>query len=301
MQQIKSGARPSKIDHRDYDYLKNKHPLVYAGVQAPPQFPTEYFTDCGLGHTHNQEVDDYSFTPFVPAQPSGCTNETTCSLATNLTNGLTIYRPDVLEKTTGANAAGGYDIRQSLLKAKGLGWIGDIFNIRAQGIIDFFDAFRLAIVSGAPEKRSVSVGTPWFPTWAAAAAGNSLTITPEGIFIYGAGGVKTGMMPAPTQQEIDMVKKNPRIFPWHNHQLDGWTNKNGIDVLRDESWQGTDKGEDGYLFYDRHTINMVLAISGTVGFTATRMTLPGVKPLPIDTTMVQWIVSFVRNLLGYSY
>ena len=100
-------------------------------------------------------------------------------------------------------------------------------------------------------------------------------------------------MPMPTQEELS----NQSGIPWHDSKLDGWTNSQdgGVLTYRDSSWQGT---EVGFVYFTREVINTVMSISGTVGFTATRSTVA--NPVPIDTTIVEYIVSFMRNLLGLS-
>jgi hypothetical protein len=293
---IKNGTYPNRVDHRDLDYIKSKHPRIYAGVESLPNFPSEYLCDAGKTMP-NQEILDSSFTPPVAPMPNGCTNETQADICTDLSNGTTIYRPDAVEAVTHANALGGIDIRTSLLAlVNSLKWIKNFFNIRATGLIDFFDAFRLAIVSGDPEKRSVSWGTPWFASWEAAAQGNTFSVNADGSFRIGAGGTKQFVMPMPSPQELTMIAKNPNAFPWHNSKLDGWVLVNGSPVLRDKSWQGTGVGQNGFIAFDRATINVVMGISGAVGYTGT---MEGTAtPQTIDVTIVQWIVSLVLNLFN---
>jgi hypothetical protein len=262
---MRNGTKPTRINHKDYDLFKT------FGMVAVPAFPAEYFCDAGLTMPNQNQVND-QFNPPVPPMPEGCTDYAQSEIATDLKGEL--KNPAILETVTNANAKGGIDIRVSLSAAKGLGWFTAFFNIIAKAPLDYFDAFRLAQISGAPEKRSISWGTPWFPSWELAAQ--------QGVAI----------MPMPTSQEL----ANVATLPWHNHKLDGFTSKNGVLVYRDKSWQGSGIGENGFIFFPREVINVVMTISGTVAYTATDMDFSA--PQRIDTTVVQWIVSLIRNLIG---
>jgi len=278
---IKHGARPTRIKHTDYDFL-NSHRL--GGVTAgDADFKDEYFADCGLWGVPNQDMLQ-TFAPtgqpsfIVPAIPFGCTDYGQAGLANDLTK--TLHNPMVLDAVTNANANHGCDIRTSLDAAVKIGWIKQYFNLVAKGAIDYFDTFRVAQVVGvnSKENRSITWGTPWFPSWEQAGL--------KGISI----------MPMPTDAEL-AAARNPRdtTLPWHDSKLDGWTTKNGILVYRDESWQGEGMGEDGFIFFPREVINMVMSIPGTVAFIATLSTIP--SPKTVDVTTLQWIVSILTGLM----
>lgn len=278
---MEHGTGPTYNDHRDYDYLPSMHPLIYAGIQAPPVFPDTYITDADDGQPNQNAVDVY-FTPSVEPMPFGCTNECTAQLAFDAAGGLIIFRPDAVEAITHANALGGYDVRLSLMAGVNqLKWLGAIFNVYDTGPLDYFDTFRLAQLSGGIEKRSLSVGFPWFPSWEYAAQ--------NGVFV----------MPMPTPDEIIAITKNIRAFGWHNPKLGGWVQENGVPVYRCKSWQGLSVGRRGYIAYTRETINVVMALVGTVAFTGTRMTID--KPVTVNLNLMEKIASYMRNLLGYSY
>lgn len=277
---IKNGTKPTKIDHRDYDFHKSFGAL---NLKAIP-FPQEYNTDAGVTMP-NQEIDDYSFTPFVPAELSGCTNESTSDVATDLSNGSKIRRPDVVEAITHANALGGYDVRQSLLTGlqpnplnpKRLGWYSAIFNIRAIGQ-DFFDAIRDAMASGGTERRSVSIGTPWYPEFEPVGNGNGkMTLS--------------GIISEPANWSTDGM-------PWHNWKICGWKMIDGQVYLIGKSWQGAQYGDKGFCYFNRQIINHLMSIPGTVAFTATTGALPPIST--VNTTWLQWIISYARSLLPYS-
>ncbi len=266
---VKNGTRPTRQKHTDRDLFKS------FGAVIPPSFPDEYLCDSGLTML-DQNAD---------GEPYGCTNYSQADLATDLTG--KIHNPADLEAVTHANAKGGYDIRDSLDAArKILKWFTGYYNIRASGILDFFDAFRLAQLSVKDvEKRSITFGTPWFPSWEIAC--NSIDpSTGKHYFI----------MPMPTDAELKAIRSSSNTFGWHDSKLDGWTTRNGIVVYRDKSWQGTNIGENGFIAFDRATINTVMSIKGTVGYTGTNLIPTSIQT--VDMGLVAFIVSYVRSLLG---
>lgn len=265
---IRPGTKPTKIDHRDYDFQKS------FGSSTVP-FPAVYNTDAGVTMP-NQEVDDDSFNPVVLAEPSGCTNETTGDVANDLVNGKKIHRPDTLEAITHANAKGGYDIRQSLLAGKSLGWFTGIFNVRPIGQ-DYFDAFRTAMASGGTEKRSISIGTAWYPEFEPVGNGFG-KMTPNGIISEPANWSTDGM-------------------PWHNWKICGWKTIGEQVYLVGKSWQGRQYGDHGFCYFNRPIINKLMSMPGTCSFTATTGQLPPIST--VSVTWLQWLISYARSLLPY--
>lgn len=151
---MQSGTKPHRLKWFDRDYLKSFHPQLYAGIASYPQFPVEYLTD----HTEwlpNQDAD---------GQPNGCTNYAQTKIARIL--GTINAEPSQLENITHANANGGFGILDSIDAAiNSLGWFKWRYLIQTTGILDFFDTCRLAQVSGIPELRAISMGSPWFVSW----------------------------------------------------------------------------------------------------------------------------------------
>lgn len=254
------GTRPNKVDHRDYDYHKSFGTI---GIPTPPQFPPEYLTDANLWMP-NQDAPEPIFNN--PALPFGCTDYTQADLASDEVGRL--KNPMDLETLTHANADGGEDIRTSLDTAQKFGWFGAYFAIKAYAPMDYFDAIRLAISSGYPEKRSVSLGTPWWEIWEG---------TPT-----------TGIVATPLNFAIDGL-------PWHNHKVCGWKTINGVPYLISKSWQGANFGDKGLCYFDRALVNQLMAIPGTVAFTATQTIPPVIQT--IDMNVVRWLLS----LVGYRY
>ena len=268
---MKSGTRPTRIDHRDYDLIKSHR--LYGATTEDAQFADEYFADAGL-IMDNQEVTDTEFQPPTPPMPEGCTDFSTAGITTNLTK--QIHNPNDIEAVTHANAQGGYDIRSSLLAGRGIGWFRQFFNIKTNGVLDWFDTFRLAQLSGvcAGEIRSISWGTPWFPTWEQAANSGSY------------------VMPMPTHDELSNFKS----MPWHNSILDGWHTFNGVLVYRNESHQGNLIGDRGFIAFPREVINTVMSLPGTVAFTPSNT--PILNPVTITVSNLQWILSVMQNIIS---
>lgn len=248
---IKGGAKPTKLDHRDYSAKSLKF-----GAATP--FPPEYNTDAGLTMPDQDAAD----------LPYGCTDETTADLSTDLT--LAIKDPLTVENITHANANGGADVRTALLAGKQLGWFTGIFNIQALDGQDFFDAMRDAMLSGGTEKRSVSVGTPWY------AAFEKPDIN--------------GIVMAP----VDFTRVS---FTWHNWKICGWKTIGDQVYLVGKSWQGPNYANKGFAYFSRPLINNLMAVSGSAAFTATTGTLPAIQT--ITTTWLEWLMSYARTLLPY--
>lgn len=271
---IRHGTRPTRLKHNDYDYLKSRK---FGATRI--SFPDEFFADAGLTMpTQNAPCTD--FMPPTPAMPYGCTNFTDADLATDLTG--RIHNPNDVEAITHANALGGYDIRASLdaclpksiLHPERLGWFQQYFNIRARGVFDYFDAFRTAQLDGmvVNERRSITWGTPWFPSWQTAIEHGET------------------IMPMPSAAEI----KSAYSLSWHDSKLDGWTTKNGRLVYRDKSWQGSQIGDRGFVYFPREVINTVMKIKGTIACTPTNNPI---APLTVDVTTLQWLISIMHTLL----
>lgn len=260
---MKSGARPTKLDHRDWDFHKTFGSAKLAGVP----FPTGYNTDTGLTMP-NQDIENDYFAPPVPPLPYGCTDYCTSEVEGDLTLN-TPFSPMSIENLTHANADGGGDVRQSLLAGKSLGWFTGIFNVQAEGQ-DMFDAIRDAMVSGGAERRSVSIGTPWYPVFE--------EVGSDGILA----------MPA---------SLNTAGVPWHNWKICGWKTLGDQVYLVGKSWQGPNYGDHGFCYFSRSLINNLMNISGSVAFTTTSGQLPPIST--ISVTWLQWLISYARQLLPY--
>lgn len=263
---MNNGTRPLTTDHRDYDFHK-----TFSGT-VPAHFPEELILDAGLWMPSQYKPDPVFNNPPLPY---GCTDYTTADVCADQDGVL--YNPMFTEKLTGANAKGGYGIRESLQTAIDTGTQRkdglivkrlSYFNIKKYGNLDWFDSIRFAMLT--PDRRcTVSWGTPWFPQWEQAALSGIAIVPSHG-------------------------SENPYTLPWHNSKLVGWKTINGIPYLINKSWQGEKVGDKGYLSFSREEVNSVMEITGTCAFTVTNT--DGLDVRTIDTTFYEKIVSIIRNL-----
>ncbi len=201
--------------------------------------------------------------------PYGCTDCTSADLSTDATQN--IKNPYDLEEVTHANALGGYDIRKSLDAAMKMGWFSAYFNVRSHQL-DAFDTLRLAILSGGLELRSVSIGTPWYPIFE--------TVGDD------------GRLNAP--HTFDLTNAT-----WHNYACKGWVEKDGQPYLKIKSWQGPTYADKGFCYMSRALYNSLMMVPGSAAFTATT-----IKPdtiVTVDMGPIQWLLVYLKTLLGYAY
>lgn len=271
LQAIKQGGLwIPQLDHRDRDYLKSFHPEILVGAAKVPTFPDEYTTDAGLWVPNQNEVNPEF--PNTPPQPYGCTNFVTGDISADL-DGI-LKDPYIIEAITHANARGGYDVRESLKVAKTIGWITGFYNIKAYAPLDYFDAMRLAMLSGIPEKRSISVATPWYPVWQDdAVKKNAVMKMPDTLDYTGLG--------------------------WHNWKIGGWTKMNGSPIMKVKPLEGKGVGDNGVLYFDRSIINAVMGLKYAMAFTATHLTPKSIYK--VDMAAYDKLYSFLQTMLGLRY
>lgn len=265
---INHGTRPERLRRKDRDYIRSFHPEVFAGTAKYPEFPNEYLTDT-TGWLPDQNADGNGF---------ACTSYSTAKLARIL--GIVDAQFIQIENITNSNNLKGYGVLASIDMARRfLRWFQWRYTIQTTGMLDYFDAFRLAQVSGIPERRAISCGTPWFSSWERA--------------------VQMGqkIMPMPTPEELAQAHQNPNSLSWHNYILDGWSDAfpvaPGQLLYRADSWQGT----LDYLYFPREVINTVQNLYGTIAVTGTNMSSPNV----FTVTLPDWWKSLWHSWLGFSY
>lgn len=265
---MKNGSKPERLKWRDFDYILSFHKEIAFGTAAYPQFPKEYLTD-NTNWYPDQNTE---------GEPYGCTNYSSAKLALIL--GVGYATPQTLEAVTHANANRGYGVLASIDAARTvLKWFNWRYTIQAKGKLDYFDAFRLAQVSGLSEHRAISAGSMWFPSWEQAVlSGNRI-------------------MPMPTTDELKQAKNAGGPFPWHNYVFDGWSESfpiaPGMLLYRADSWQG-DKDP---IYFPREVINVVFDYYGTIAVTATSAQPPKIATVSLP----DWFWSFVNSWLGFRY
>ncbi len=269
------GTFPSRPPHTNYDYIKTHHPELYAGTRTlseelqiktgSPSFPDEYFTDSDpLFRNQNSE-----------GLPDACTSYATSAIAINL--GVSGATPQDLEAITHSNALGGFTLIGALdIARKILKWLTATYQVKAYQL-DYFDTFRLAQMSGIPEKRSVTLGMPWLPSTENAALSG------------------TKILPMPSQDELQRAINTPFQVVWHNPMLDGFTTINGQQVYRVKSWQGPSVD---YLYFTREYINTIMQNKYCVAYTATNTPIDGLTIQTIDMSIVDKWISYIRTWIG---
>lgn len=252
---IHNGAQPTRIDHRDYDLVKS------FGLTTVPDFPAELNLDNGLWNPDQNAM----------ALPFGCTGFTQADLCAD-EDGV-IYDPKDVYVNTPPYDDGGRDIRAALdtVRKRGVRKYLSLdapgnkrtayFNIRAKPPLDWFDCFRLSLLSTKDEKRSISIGTPYFPEFV---------------------GTADGILPMP--RDFNVARAS-----WHNFKICGFTTKNGQVYLVGKPWTGQ------YTYISRPLINQLMNISGTAAFTTSKIA-PG-QIQTIDLNFIQWFVSLIRVVL----
>lgn len=270
------GIKPHKPDHRSFDYLKT-HVFGAVGV---PELPTTVDNDAHLWMP-NQNAPEPIFNN--PAWPYGCTDYGQTKLAIN--HDKKLYNPARLEAVTHANALGGYDMRKSFQAMIDGGMenkdgtitpcpFKQYFEVRAQGTLDWFDAFRTALFLGIGDSKTISTGQPWYQVY-------------EQI---GADGILPDVM--------DYTK----ISGWHDAVVVGYTDTNtsgqkirgGELFLKIDSDQGVEYGDKGYCYMDRIHTNLVFNTYGTIALIGSPVYVANV--FTIDLSWVQTVLSFVRMI-----
>lgn len=252
---MQSGLLPTPNDTRDFDLIKTKK---LGGVW--PSLPDEYNTDAGLWMP-DQNAD---------GQPYGCTNYAQTDLL--IDEDKKLYNPMDLENITHANANGGTDLRTSFKAVVKLHpdhpeYFAVKPDLNQGGVLDWFDAVRVALTLGKLENRAVSVGTPWYPEF----------MTPvQGII----------------QRFLNWALNR---ITWHNWNVKGWKTINGISYLIGKPWIGNKYGDKGFIYFDRATFNHLMNTPGTAAFTLDKL-MPGEKPERIASTIDEWLSSIFYRL-----
>lgn len=257
---MKSGLKPIKKDHRDYDYHKTY------GSSSTPTLPDNYTVS--QGWYPNQAQADNSFTPRVPPLPYGCTDWTPCVVCGDEDGAR--YNPGFIENFTHANANVGGDIRVALSAIKNNGLQlpdGTIvkkhqayFNVNPSGNIDWFDAVRLAMYSAYNEKRGVIIGSYFYPNW----------------------GLRSGILPVPEAGWDTLL---------HCWGVEGWSTVNDQPYLQCNFLIGIDYGQ---ALMSRPIFNQLMQWGYSGAFTIEKNVLGVIQT--VDMSIVERIVSYIRNL-----
>lgn len=267
---MKSGLVLQHTDHRDYDF----HKTFGSSNFDTKTLPNTFNIDAGLTMP-NQNTDGF---------PMGCTGYAQTDLCTN-EDGIIYDAGELYLATPPNDRTSGRDLRSSLnvLVNRGPkqkdGTLGAkrtaYYNVRAQGILDWFEAIRVALWITQDEKRGSSVAVPWFPEFE--------QIGSDGIL--------------PTVVSYDWNKASG-----HDAVISGWTDtdtkgnliRNGEVFLKVKSWQGKQYGDNGWCYMCQPLTDAIFNMKYTEAFTVTKMAGNVQK---IDMTVIERLVSFILNLL----
>lgn len=278
---IKNGTGPRKKDHRKYSFHR-----TFGGMISPvATIPDDFNFDAGFGMP-DQEADGL---------PYGCTGYTSTELCQD--EDLIAYDPRfTYDETLAIEGIGASDptfekvgcqIQDSLKSTMIYGVKpkagGDSYTHRRgayydavdndQGL-DAFDAIRSTMWKNYTlngKKRTVSVGTPWFPEWSSWDASG---IVPDGFFYSG----------------------DPGAYQWHNWKIAGFATIAGELVAIAKTWQGTRVGDQGWLYFKRATVNAMLAVKGTSADTLAPYVADDVATVRL--TIMEQIISYYYKLIG---
>lgn len=269
---IKNGTKPHEFDQRDHALHAT---FPHFGATAPINLPLlEYNFDAGFP-IPNQNAVDSRFDPPLPAMPEGCTGEAQSRFVTNEDKILADpqYTYNATCEMEGHDTDTGCDIRNSAKSLTVYGYRrqgdteaqslarkrGKYFVIDRIAGRDWFDSFRLALRGN---KKSISIGTPWFSEWQSVPMSGLLT----SLFIFDG-------------NEID--------YNWHNALITGEKTIDGEPTMIVYSWQGNLIGDNGLLYWNRETFNKAFDIYGTIAIT------PGPTILSAD---IQYVTATIYQL-----
>jgi len=270
---IKSGLDPVQPDRRDYSLLH-----TFGAVTPEPSGLPDDFSIYDGRTVPNQMDFDARFTPPLPPLPMGCTGESQ-TFSSGLQDGK-LFNPKFTYERTPPGGNGGRGMRESLSCTIKVGLQDEqntvgfnrtaYFNCYGSGKIDDFDASRIAIWINQSEKRSVSVGSYWYPEFD----------TPD----------QNGVLPIPSfkLQGASM----------HNWIVTGWKTINGKPHLECLSWQGSQYGKNGMAYVSRELFNALMGQPYTGAFTLTNIQGQGAVPVGIQA-IIDNLVYYVRQLFNF--
>lgn len=267
---MKTGVQKVKKNHKDFSYHRT------FGAISPATFPDSFSCDAGF------PVEDQD----ALGLPFGCTGFSTKNLGQDedkrtyvakYTYDQTLAMEGIFEGSATYEKVG-CDVRDSLKSSIVYGlqavWEtptealnhrrGAYFNVEQVTGFDMFDSIRSALQLN---NRSVSLATPWY---------NSFAVPQNGIIT------------APGSYDTTFAS-------WHNHVVSGWTTINGIPYLIDKSWQGTEYGVNGFVYFPREVINQLLSISGSGAFTVAPFTGQNIQT--VQLTLYETLISYLRQIV----
>lgn len=276
---IHNGTKPQKKDLRKYSYHRTFGSVAFDMSSVP----LEFNFDAGFGMP-DQEADGLSQGCTGYTQTELCQDEDMVRYDPRFTYDKTLQMEGITKGDADFEKVGCVvqDSIKSLIVygVKPTGDNSDPFSHRRGNYydtlnssgLDCFDSICKAMwmnFKNTGKRRTVSIATPWFLEFNLARNG----IVPNTIKYSG--------------REQD--------YNWHNWKIAGFKKINGILYAVGKIWQGERMGDAGWMYFDRQTINTLLAIEGTLA----DMILPfdGTTILNVRLTIMETIASYIRNFI----
>jgi hypothetical protein len=263
---IKSGVNPVKKDHRDYSFHRTFGALT-------PTFTDALNLDAGLTMP-DQDADGLPYGCTGYASDDLCTDEDKIIYYPKSTYDQTLMMEGITPSDPNFEKVG-CDVRDSLNSTivYGLQAVGETgsqalnhrrgayYNVDLAQGMDWFDSLRNCLVLN---QRSISIATPWYPTWET---------------------TNQGIIKAPNSYDTTFAS-------WHNWKVCGWKTINGVVYLIGKSWQGKSYGDGGLCYFPREVINQLMTIQGTGAFTLTPYTNQMAQRVIL--TLWEYVGSYLR-------
>lgn len=284
---IKNGTGPSIFDRRDYSFHRTFP--KFAAATPPILELKEYNYDRGLT-MYNQNVANppHNVNPL----PYGCTGFTSTDICTDQDGKL--YSPQYTYERTcfmeGHDTNEGCQIRNSMKSLRIFpprvpgepdeaaldNRRPQYFNVDRASGRDWFDSFRIALRAQIDTKTGISMGIPWYRSFA--------FVTQDGVLM------------TPTDAEVAAVKADAFTVGWHDVKVSGEKTINGIPYLCLKPWQGKLFGDNGWVYMSRECFNKTFDIYGTIGARPGLASRGDIKTIVPD--LYQWIMTFVQRVLA---
>lgn len=268
---IKNGLKAIRKDHRDLSFTRT------FGNVSGETFQDSFSTDAGFP-IPNQDTDGLPYGCTGYTQTALCQDEDKAQYVPKFTYDETLAEEGIFPGDPEFEAVG-CDIRDSLASTivYGLQKLGETpatalnyrrgqyFALEQIEGLDWFDTFRSTLQTGG---RSISLGSPWYASFA----------TPV-----------NGIVAAPNDYVNDP-------YSMHNHKICGWTTINGVAYLTDASWQGVQYGVNGFVYFSREIINSLMAQPSSGAFVVLPFTTANAQN--VQLTLMGYALSYMRMILN---
>lgn len=286
---IKSGTRPAKHIYKEKKFHKHFGSVstanipdfnLDAGLTMPDQNADGGGYEC-VGYTIADILTDYFKVPFSPdfsyaaaRYIAGDGPEGTPGTSFHAGihgavafGGLLASQADFTAKEKGEQFVSDWNNWSDEDRKSAIQYIQNgIYNVLGNG--DAFDSILSALWVN---KVGISVGTAWYEEW--------YQMVPSGI-------TATPKMPHVTNN-----------LSWHNYSIKGKKTIGGIPYLIIKPWQGTARGDGGYMYFSRETINTVLSVHGSGAVTISKNAIRWVSLIGILLQRFPALLPYLPMLL----